>query len=312
MAETHVGIDVSKKFLDVWIKPSGDGFRVLYDDTGLSKVVKRLKGERDPLVVVEATGGLETRVAAQLSAAGIPVAVVNPRQVRDFARALGRLAKTDRIDAQILAEFAERVRPEVRPLPDEALRGLEALIVRRRQVVGMIGAERNRATVAVERGVRRAIDRHIAWLEKELGEIEKGLRDSIRQSTIWRAKDDLLRSAPGVGPATSFSLIGQLPQLGSLNRKEIAALVGLAPYNVDSGTFRGRRRTWGGRASVRAAIYMATLVATRHNPVIREFYQRLLHAGKPRKVALIASSRKFLVMLNAMVRDKQPWRLIPA
>ena len=311
MTKCFVGVDVSKSHLDVAIRPSGEFLKVGYDDAGLAELTKRLKNE-DALVVLEATGGFEIRVAAHLTTAGIAVVIVNPRQVRDFARALGRLAKTDRIDAGVLAEFADRVQPEVRALPDEALRGLEAHLLRRRQVIEMIVAEKNRVSHAVESDVRKAIERHIRWLTKDLDGIDTGLRDSIRESPVWRAKDDLLQSFPGVGPVTSFGLIGHLPQLGTLNRKEIAALVGLAPYNVDSGTIRGRRSTWGGRSQVRTSLYMATLVAMRYNPTIRVFYQRLVAAGKPRKVALIASARKMLVILNAMVRDGKPWTVVPA
>jgi transposase len=312
MPQTFVGIDVSKAFLDVHVRPSAVAFRVEYDESGLAELSRKLTSAEDVLIVLEATAGLEVRAAAHLTAAGLPVAIVNPRQVRAFARAVGRLAKTDRIDAAVLAEFAERVSPQVRPLADEALRGLEAQLVRRRQLIDMIVAERNRATHAAERDLRRAIERHIKWLEKELDETDSGLRETIRNSPVWRAKDDLLRSAPGIGPATSSSLIGHLPQLGTLSGKQIAALAGLAPYNVDSGTLRGQRHTWGGRAAVRTAIYMATLVATRHNPVIREFYQRLRQTGKPPKVALIASARKFLVILNAMLREGKPWAAAPA
>lgn len=307
MYERFVGVDVSKDRLDVFVLPAGQHCSVAYDEAGLAELGNRLAGLQPALVVLEATGGLQNVAAAFLATKGFAVAIVNPRQVRDFARALGRLAKTDRIDAEILALFGQRVHPEARPLPSADLLDLEAKVARRRQVRQMLVAERQRLSQTTQREIHRRIHKHIKWLEAELADIERSLDETIRRSPLWRAKDDLLRSAPGIGPVTSFTLIAELPQLGTLSGKQAAALVGFAPFNVDSGKSSGPRRTWGGRPEVRSALYMAALVATRHNPVIRAFYRRLLGAGKPPKVALIAAARKLLTMLNAMVRDNRPW-----
>lgn len=307
METPSVGIDVSKANLDVFVHPSKGRCRVSNDEAGAKDLIARLAGFKDGVVVLEATGGLEAYVAAALGTAGFNVAIVNPRQVRDFARAMGRLAKTDRIDAEVLALFGDRIRPEPRSLPDSSHRALEAVITRRRQLLEMLTAERNRLDHARDRDISKQIQRHVKWLQQELKSIDSDLDDTIRRSPLWRAKDDLLRSVPGVGPVTSFTLIAEFPQLGTLSRKEAAALGGLAPFNVDSGKFAGRRRIWGGRASVRSALYMAALVATRWNPVIRDFYQRLLRVGKPKKLALIACARKLLVLLNALLRDQTRW-----
>ena len=307
MDATSVGIDVSKAVLDVYVIPSKGHFRVSNDEGGAKQLITRLNDVKDAVVVLEATGGFESYAAAALGTAGFNVVIVNPRQVRDFARALGRLAKTDRIDAEVLALFGDRVRPVPRSLPDASLRALEALITRRRQLLEMLAAERNRLAQIDDRDVSKRIQRHVKWLQQELKAIDGDLDDTIRRTPLWRAKDDLLRSVPGVGPVTSYTLIAEFPQLGTLRRKQAAALCGLAPFNVDSGTFAGRRQIWGGRRSVRSALYMAALVATRRNPVIRDFYQRLLRAGKPKKVALIAAARKLLVMLNAILRDRAAW-----
>jgi len=305
---THfVGIDVSKDRLDVAALPSGARFAVTYDESGLAEITKQLRDFPDVLIVLEATGGIETAAAVALAAGGHAVAVVNPRQVRDFARAIGRLAKTDRIDAEVLALFADRIRPEARPLADDALRGLEALVTRRRQVLQMLLAEKARLPQAAERDVRVGIEQHIKWLETQLKRVEASLSDSIRRTPLWRAKDDLLRSVPGVGSVTSFTLIAELPRLGAMSGREVAALVGVAPFNADSGRRKGQRRIWGGRASLRTVLYMSALVATRCNPVIKVFYKRLRAAGKPPKAALIACTRKLLVILNAMARDNRPW-----
>jgi len=251
--------------------------------------------------------GLDGPLAAALASAGLPVAVVNPRQVRDFARATGKLAKTDRLDARMLALFAERVRPKPRPLPDATARELEALVARRRQLLEMHTMEGNRLRTALAQ-VRPQIREHLAWLERQIRDVDRQTRDLVRSSSLWRAQDDLLQSTPGVGPVLSRTLLAALPELGTLDRRQIAALVGVAPFNRDSGTLRGKRTVWGGRAPVRAALYMAALVATRFNPVIRTFYRRLCLAGKPKKVALTACMRKLLTTLNAMLKHRTPWR----
>lgn len=301
-----VGIDVSKSTLDVALRPSGERFSAPNDEAGIRTLLDRLRPHRNALVVLEATGGFEYPAVATLATAHFRVVVANPRQIRDFGRATGQLAKTDKIDADILALFAERVRPEPRPLPDQAAQALDALLTRRRQLIEMLTAERNRLGFA-QPPIRKSISQHIRWLERQLEGVDRDLDRTIQQSPIWRAREDLLRSVPGVGPVVSRTLIGELPELGTLNRKQIAALVGVAPLARDSGTLRGRRIVWGGRAPVRSALYMSALVASRHNPVIRAFYLRLRAAGKPRKVALTACARKLLTILNAMVRDETPW-----
>ena len=306
-ASVYVGIDVSKAQLDVAVRPSGEAWSVPHDLGGIATLVARLKALEPALVVLEATGGLEMPLAGALAEGGIPVAVVNPRQVRDFAKATGRLAKTDTLDAQILAHFAEVVRPTPRPLPDEKSQELSAVLARRRQIVEMLTAERNRREGSA-RAVRRGILSHIKWLERNLKETDGDLSRMIRESPLWREKDDLLKSAPGVGPVVSTTLLANLPELGSLNRKQIAALVGVAPLNRDSGTLRGKRTIWGGRAQVRTTLYMAALAAARHDPLIRSFYQRLLAAGKAKKLALTACMRKLLTILNAMLKHRTPWR----
>ena len=304
-----VGIDVSKDRLDVADRPAGEVWQVSYDSRGISDLVERL-GELSPyLVVLEATGGLELTLTGELAAVGLPVAVVNPRHVRDFARAAGKLAKTDALDAQVLAHFAEAMQPEPRPLPDASAQEFRAMVTRRRQLVEMITAEKNRFRTATHR-VRPQVQGHIRWLEESLEGLDKDLGDLIRSSPLWRAKEKVPRSTPGVGPVLSMTLLSDLPELGVLNRGEIAALVGVAPFNRDSGTLRGKRKVWGGRGQVRAALYMAALVATRYNPVLREFYQRLCAAGKPKKVALTACMRKLLTILNTMVRDHRHWNPI--
>ena len=301
-----VGIDVSKARLDVAIHPTGERDSVANDKVGIKALVKRLAEIQPTLIVMEATGSLERQVSAALGGVGLPVVVVNPRQVRDFAKAIGQLAKTDSIDALVLARFAEAVRPAVRPLPDEVTLELRALTSRRRQITEMIVAERNRIANA-SKAVRKRIDVHIRWLEAELERADKDLDQSIRQSPIWCENEDLLRSVPSIGPVVSRTLLAELAELGKLNRKQIAALVGIAPLNRDSGTFRGRRAIWGGRATVRAALYMAALVASRRNCVIRAFYKRLRDSGKAPKVALVACMRKLLTILNAMIKHKTRW-----
>jgi len=307
-AHIYVGIDVAKDRLDVAQRPGIEAWEVTNDDRGIADLVARLKALRPTLVVLEATGGIELPLVGALAAVGLPVVVVNPRQTREFARATGRLAKTDAIDAQVLARFAEAVRPALRPLPDAASQQLSGLVARRRQVIEMLTAEKNRLRTAAP-AVRDHIKEHILWLERSLSDLDSELGQAIHSSDIWRAQDNLLQSAPGVGPVLSTTLLAELPELGSLNRKEIAALVGVAPLNRDSGTLRGRRTVWGGRSQVRTALYMAALVASRFNPVIRAFYQRLEAAGKPKKVALTACMRKLLTILNAMMRHQTPWQI---
>ena len=310
MAE-FVGIDVSKEFLDVHCRPTAEALRVGNDEVGIAGLVERFRREKPALVVVEATGGYESPLSAALGLAGVAIAVVNPRQVRDFAKAVGRLAKTDAIDAAILARFAEVVRPEPRALSDEQSRVLEALIARRRQLVEMLTAERNRLARSAA-AVRANIQASVNWLRRQLADIDKDLGDAIKRSPLWRAKDDLLRSVPGVGHVTSRTLLADLPELGTLNHKQLAALVGVAPMNCDSGTMRGQRRTWGGRAPVRSALYMAALVGARKNPVLRAMYLRLIERGKKPKIALIACAHKLLTILNAMIRANAPWRAVLA
>jgi transposase len=302
-----VGIDVASAELVVAVRPTAEGWSVPNDDAGVATVVRRLRLLAPAVIVLEATGGYERAVVAALAAAGLPVVVANPRQVRDFARATGQLAQTDQVDAAVLALFAERVHPEPRALPDAATQALDAVLTRRRQLLDMLTAERNRLAQAVP-AVRRDVQAHIRWLERRLGDLDRDLDALIQHSAVWRAKDNLLRSVPGVGPVVSRTLLGALPELGALTHKQIAALAGVAPMARDSGLWRGRRRITGGRAAVRATLYMAALVATRHNPTIRGFYQRLLAAGKPKKVALTACMHKLLTILNAMVRANAVWR----
>lgn len=301
-----VGIDVSKEHLDLAVRPTQETWQVPQNDQSIQEMVTVLQGLQPTLVVLEATGGLEVPVAAALGVAGLPVAVVNPRQVRDFARATGRLAKTDRLDAQVLAHFAEAVRPQPRSLPDTQSQELAALLTRRQQLVQMLTAENNRLSSALS-PVRPGLQSHIQWLEQELAELDRGLRDTIKESPLWRAKDNLMQGVPGVGPVVSLTLLADLPQLGALSRQQISALVGVAPLNRDSGSLRGKRGIWGGRARVRANLYMAALVATRYNPTIRNFYHRLLEAGKAKKVALVACMRKLLTILNSMLKHNRPW-----
>jgi transposase len=308
MQQTYAGIDVAMGRLDVVLRPTGEYLRLENSEQGARRFAKRLSNEGLELAVLEATGGLEQPAAAALALAGLPVAIVNPRQVRDFARAVGRLAKTDYIDAAVLAHFAEAVQPEPRPLADEQARELAAIVLRRRQILAMITAEGNRARTA-PKAVRRRIDSHLLWLKKELGRVNSELEQQVRKSPIWREKDDLLRSVPGVGPTLSATLLAELPELGSLDRRSLAALVGVAPLNRDSGTMRGIRTTWGGRSGIRATLHMATLCATCHNLVIREFYGRLVAAGKPKKVAITACMRKLLAILNTLVKHGTPWRV---
>jgi transposase len=303
---SFIGIDVAKATLDYACRPMGDADSVPNDDRGIRTLVERLHTHEPTLIVLEATGGYEAAVVAALATAGLPVVVANPRQVRDFAKATGQLAKTDAIDAQVLALFAERVRPAPRPLPDDAAQALDALLTRRRQLVEMLVAERNRLLVA-RPAVRRDLQQHIRYLERRLREADDDLHTAVKTSPLWRVKDDLLQSVPGVGRVVSLTLLAELPELGRLSHKAIAALVGVAPLNRDSGTLRGKRLVYGGRAPVRAVLYMAALVASKCNPVIRAFYLRLRAAGKPTTVALTACMRKLLIILNAIARSGTPW-----
>lgn len=309
MEPIFVGIDVAKDRLDVHVQPSGDAFAVPREEAGLADLVRRLEALRPVLVALEATGGYETVVAATLAAAALPVVVVNPRQIREFARATGRLAKTDALDARAIAAFAAAVRPAARAVPDAQARWLGQLVARRRQLVEMLGAEHNRRRLIEIPTLKRRLDAHIRWLERSLRELEDDIDTTIRSSPLWRATEDLLRSVPGIGPITASTLIADLPELGHLDRRKIAALVGVAPINRDSGTLRGRRMIAGGRAAVRHVLYMATLSAIRHNPVIAVFYQRFVSAGRPGKVAVVAAMRKLLIILNAILRDQRPWRI---
>lgn len=307
----YVGIDVSKDSLDVHVRPSSESLQFDYDEEGLQRLLGALAAQPVALIVVEATGGIESRLVARLAAARLPVVLVNPRQVRDFAKAIGELAKTDRIDAAILSLFAERIRPEIRPLPDDAARDFDALLTRRRQLVDMLTAERSRLSQA-RPAIRKPIEKHVHWLERQLRDCDRELDKTIAQSPLWRARENLLQSVPGVGSVLTRTLLSQLPELGALNAKEIAKLVGVAPLADDSGKRRGSRHVWGGRAEVRCVLYMATLVATRHNPVVRAYYQHLLRRGKAKKVALTACMRKLLIILNAIIRDGRAWTLTPA
>lgn len=301
-----VGIDVSKAQLDVALLPGSQRRQFANDAAGITELVKQLRAAQAELVVMEATGGYETAAATAIAGAGLRLAVVNPRQVRDFARATGRLAKTDRIDAELIGVFAQAVEPQITVLPDEDTRALEALLVRRTQLIAMRTQESNR--LGLSSGVtRKQIKTHIAWLDRAIGALDTDLTAKLRTSAAWRARDDLLQSMKGVGPITSGTLMSALPELGRLDRRAIAALVGVAPFNRDSGTLRGRRAIYGGRARVRSVLYMAATSAVRTNPVIRTCYQRLIQRGKPHKVAMVACMRKMLTILNAMARTNTPW-----
>jgi transposase len=305
-----VGIDVAKHTLEVALSPqkaSQESWTVPNNQEGIHTLVKRLRNWKPTLIVLEATGRLEFPLVATLAAENLPVVVINPRQVRDFAKAMGVLAKTDNIDANVLARFAQTVQPEPRPIPDDATQNMARLLARRRQIVEMITAEKNRLARTVPT-IRQHIQRHIDWLHNELDQINNDLKQKIQTSPVWRKNDNLLQSVPGVGPITSHTMLISLPELGQLNRQQIAALVGVAPRNRDSGTWRGKRTIWGGRAHVRSALYMATLAAITFNPAISTFYQRLVQEGKAKKVALTACMRKLLTILNAIVKEQTPWK----
>ena len=310
-AKVYVGIDVAKRRLDIALWPTGEQRTLANDATDINELVTWLQTQQPQLIVLEATGGYERAVVASLGAAALPVVVVNPRQVRDFARAVGRLAKTDTLDAAVLARFAEAVKPSPRPLPHAQMELLRALVTRRRQVVEMLTAERQRLA-STQPPVQGLIQAHIAGLEQELAHLEQELDRTLRQSPLWRAKERLLRSVPGIGPTVATVLLAEMPELGQLDRRQVAALAGVAPLNRDSGQHRGRRSVWGGRATVRTALYMAALAGTRWNPVLKNCYQRLLALGKAKKVALVACMRKLLTILNAMLRDGTAWQEVPA
>jgi transposase len=313
--EVHVGIDVSKRTLDVRVlsdgekgEPTQESFVVANDQEGVDTILSRLEEKSPKLVVLEATGRYERLAASSIAAEEIPVAVVNPRQARDFAKAIGRLAKTDAIDAQVLARFARAVEPKATTIPDEEAQALQAILARRRQLIEMLTSEKNRLKMAHGKALARRIKAHIEWLEKEISRTDRDLDEAIEDSDSFKANEALLRSVPGVGRVLARTLLAELPGLGTLTHKRLCALVGVAPFNRDSGQRSGRREVWGGRAPVRAALYMGTLVAARFNPVIKEFYERLLEAGKPKKVALVACMRKLLSILNALMRDRVIWR----
>jgi len=308
MDAIYVGIDVSKDRLDVHVRPSGEAFAVTRDGKGLEELVERMRALAPTLIAVEATGGFETIVAAAVAGACLPLAVVNPAQVRHFARAIGKRAKTDPIDAAVIAHFAEAVKPEPRPIPDAAARLLGELVARRRQIIEMLVAERQREKRVDAVRVRKSLARHIAALEKELPVIDRDIDTMVRGSPVWREKENLLVSFPGVGGILARTFLAEMPELGSLRRRQVASLVGVAPYTRQSGRWRGKSMIGGGRAAARSAVYLAALSAIRCNPVLRVFYQRLLAAGKPKMVALIAVARKILTILNAMLRDKKPWQ----
>ena len=307
MTNAYVGVDVAKAKLDVAIGSDGDLLQVENSEAGIARLLERLGEAAPTLVVLEATGGYESVVAGAIAGQGIAVAVVNPRQVRDFAKATGVLAKTDRIDARVLARFAEAIRPEPRPLPTAEAKELQECLSRRRQLVDMLTMEKNRQSIATSEGMKKSLKKHVDWLEEALRRANDDIDKAIRSSPAWREQEDLLRSFPGIGPVSARTMLAELPELGRLNRKKIAALVGVAPLNRDSGTMQGIRTCWGGRTNVRRVLYMAAITAVRCNPVIRQTYAALRARGKKRKVALVACMRKLLTILTAMVRDQRRW-----
>jgi len=305
--EIFVGIDVSKAWLDIAVHKRNETFRAGNNDVGISNLVEHMKKLEPTLIILEPTGGFEILAVAELSHAGLPVVVVNAKRVRDFARATGRLAKTDKLDAKVLAHFAAALRPPLRTLQTEEEEHLTALLTRRRQIVDMLTVEKNRL-VTVRAQMRLDIEAHIQWLSTSKSVLDKEIGDLLKTSPVWKEKDGILQSVPGVGPITSATMLGMLPELGKLNRQQIAALVGVAPVNKDSGRKQGKRRVYGGRADVRSVLYMAALAAKKYNPVIKIFYERLIKQGKEKKVALTACMRKLLVILNVMMRTNEPWR----
>lgn len=305
--ESFVGIDVAKNTLDLRLEPVGESLHVAYDDAGIAKIRQRLLALSPTLIVMEATGGLETRLACELAACGLPVAVINPRQARDFAKATGQLAKTDQVDAAVLAHFARAIRPAARVLKDADTRDLDGLVTRRRQLIAMRVQETLRLGSAESKALQKNLKKHIVWLDKQITSLDDDLTKRLRTSDAWRTKDDLLQGIPGVGAVTSSTMLAKCPELGNLNRREIAKLTGVAPLANDSGKHRGKRFVWGGRADVRAVLYMATVSAIRCNPAIKAFADRLKQAGKPTKVVIVACMRKLLTIMNAMLKNNAPW-----
>ncbi len=312
MKEHFIGIDISKDYLDIADSTTQNTWRTSNDETGIANLTKRLSTQAPTLIVLEATGGLETPLALALATDRLPVVVVNPRQVRDFAKATGQLAKTDTLDAKVLARFAAAVRPEMRQIKDQETRELAALVTRRRQLVEMLSTEKTRLK-QVSKPIRQNVETHIAWLKNQIRDMDQDLSKTLKRSSVWRENDQIIQSVPGAGPVLSINLLANVPELGTLNRRQIAALIGLAPLNRDSGTFKGRRCIWGGRAGVRSTLYMATVTAIQFNPAIRSFYQRLTEKGKPFKVAITACMRKLLTIINTMIKTKTRWNknLIP-
>jgi transposase len=306
ISKVFIGIDVSKERLDCFCRPTGIALGFDNTSPGIAALVQWLEAQDPQLIVLESTGGLERSLVEALVIAQLPVVVVNPRQVRDFARATGQLAKTDRIDAGVIAHFGEAVNPEARPLPDHLTQQLDAMMTRRRQLVQMLASERNHLVSAPTK-VKNYVKEHILHLEQLIRKLDQDIDQMITNSPIWKTKENLLQSVKGVGPVMSRTLLAELPELGRLSRQEISKLVGVAPLNNDSGKYKGKRSCWGGRASVRGPLYMATLSATRYNPVIKEFYQRLIAKGKLKKVAIVACMRKMLIILNAMIKNNKPW-----
>ncbi|MDP4030455.1 MAG: IS110 family transposase [Gallionella sp.] len=307
IVEKFVGIDVSKSTLDVCIEPAVQTLHVSYDEAGIRQVTGRLKEVNPTLIVIEATGGLEVRIATELAGKGLPVAVINPRQARDFAKATGRLAKTDQVDAAVLAEFAKAIRPQARPLKDADTRALDDMVSRRRQLIDIRVQETLRLGTAASKPMQKSLNKHIVWLDKQIAELDGDLAERLHESDVWRAKDDLLRGIPGVGQVTALTMLAKCPEIGTLNRREIAALTGVAPLANDSGKHRGKRFVWGGRADVRAVLYMATVTAIRCNDPIKAFAERLKKAGKPPKVVIVACMRKLLTIMNSMLKNNTPW-----
>lgn len=307
ITEVFVGIDVSKATLDIALDTGEPGFQITYDSKSVDQLIERLHLAKPTLIVLEATGGLEVQVASAMAAKELPVSVVNPRQVRDFAKATGRLAKTDKVDAEVLAAFAKAIRPQIRPMKDEDTRALDDLVDRRRQLIAMRVQETQRLGTASTKVMQKSLKEHIKWLDRRITGVDSDLNRRLRESDVWRAKEDLLKSIPGIGPVAIMTMLAKCPELGTLNRREIAALVGVAPLANDSGRHRGKRFIWGGRAEVRAVLYMATLSATRYNQPIKRFAERLKTAGKPAKVVIVACMRKLLTIMNAMVKNNSPW-----